>query len=97
MSFAFVTRESRRDALITLGTHITMSLLIFCLILILVLHLVLLMLCLTSFMDLTIAHIVLVHEKTSLNRDALVTTHVLIVVIVSHVAMVFPLKGLTLI
>jgi hypothetical protein len=50
-----------------LGTHITMSLLIFCLILILVLHLVLrLVLCLTSFMDLTSDHMVLVHERTSL-------------------------------
>jgi hypothetical protein len=50
-----------------LGTHITMSLLTFCLVLILVLHLVLLlMLCLTSFMDLTVAHMVLVHEITAL-------------------------------
>jgi hypothetical protein len=44
-------------------------------------------------MDLTIAHMVLVHERTTLNLDALVTTHVLIVVIVSHVGLVFPLEG----
>jgi hypothetical protein len=72
-----------------LETHIVMSSLIFCLILILVL-------CLTSFMDLTIAHMVLVHERTTLYLDALVTAHVLIVVIVSRVGPVFLLEGLTL-
>jgi hypothetical protein len=83
--------------LITLGTYIAMRLLIFCLVLILVLHLVLLlMLCLASFMDLTIAHMVLVHERTALCLDALVMAHVLIMVIVSHIGMVFLLEGLTL-
>jgi hypothetical protein len=57
MSFDFVIRELRRDALIMLETHIMMSLLIFCLILILVF-------CLISFMNLTIAHMVLVHKRT---------------------------------
>jgi hypothetical protein len=50
-------------------------------------------LCLSSLMDLTIAHIVLVHERTVLSLDALVTVHVLIVVTVSHVGLVFPLEG----
>jgi hypothetical protein len=58
-----------------LETHIVMSLLIFCLIL-------LLALCLVSFMDLTIGHMVLDHERIALCLDALVTTHILIVVIV---------------
>jgi hypothetical protein len=44
-------------------------------------------------MYLTIAHMVLVHEKTTLSLDALVTAHVLIVVIVSHICLVFPLEG----
>jgi hypothetical protein len=97
MSFASVARELRRDVLIMLGTHITMSLHIFHLILILVLHLFLiLMLRLTSFIDLTIAHMVLVHERRVLRLDALIMTHVLIVVIVSHVGMIFLLEGLTL-
>jgi hypothetical protein len=52
-----------------------MSLLIFYLILLLVLRLI-------SFMDLTIAHMVLVHKRIALCLDALVTAHVLIVVIV---------------
>jgi hypothetical protein len=55
-----------------------------------------LVLCLSLLMDLTIAHIVLVHERTVLSLDALVTTHVLIVVIVSRVGLVFLLEGLTL-
>jgi hypothetical protein len=97
ISFAFVVRESKRGALISQETQIVMSLLIFCLVLILVLRLVLLLvLCLTSFMDLTIAHTVLVHERIALCLDALVTTHVLIMVIVSHVGMVFLLESLTL-
>jgi hypothetical protein len=53
----------------------------------------LLVLCLSSFMDLTIAHMVLVHERTALSLDALVTAHVLIVVAVSRVGLVFPLEG----
>jgi hypothetical protein len=97
MSFASVIRESRRGVLIMLETHIVMSLLIFHLALILVLCLVLLlMLCLASFMDLTIVHMVLVLERTTLCLDALVMTHVLIVVIVSRVDMIFLLEDLTL-
>jgi hypothetical protein len=56
----------------------------------------LLMLYLSSLMDLTIAHMVLVHERTALCLDALDMTHVLIVVIVSHVGLVSLLEGLTL-
>jgi uncharacterized protein YjeT (DUF2065 family) len=66
-----------------------MSSLIFLLVLILVRHI-------ASFVDLTIAHIVLVHERTALCLDALVMTHVLIVVIVSRVGPVFVLEGLIL-
>jgi hypothetical protein len=81
-----------------------MSSLIFCLILILksrvaftlVLCLaLLLMLCLSSLMDLTIAHMVLVHERTALSLDALDTAHVLIMVIISHVGLISLLEGLT--
>jgi hypothetical protein len=43
-------------------------------------------------MDPTIAHMVLVHERTALSLDALVTAHVLVVVIVSRVGLVFPLE-----
>jgi hypothetical protein len=94
MSFTSIVRELRRGILNMLGTHITMSLLIFRLIAILVLHLVLLlMLCLASFMNLTIAHMVLVHERTTLCLDALVTSHILIVVIVFRVGTVFLLEG----
>jgi hypothetical protein len=49
--------------------------------------------CLSSLMDLTIAHMVLVHERTALSLDVLVTAHVLIVVTVSRVGLVFPLEG----
>jgi hypothetical protein len=49
--------------------------------------------CLSSLMDLTIAHMVLVHERTALSLDALVTAHVLIVVTVYRVSLVFPLEG----
>jgi hypothetical protein len=66
-----------------------MSLLIFRLILLLVLHLI-------SFMDLTIAHIVLVHERIVLCLDTLVTAHVLIVVIAPRVDTVLLLEGFTL-
>jgi hypothetical protein len=65
-----------------LETHIVMGSLIFRLVLIL-------MLCLGSFMDLTITHMVLVHGRTPLCLDALVMAHVLIVVIVSRVGPVF--------
>jgi hypothetical protein len=50
-------------------------------------------LCLNSLMDPTITHMVLVHERTALSLDALVTAHGLVVVIVSHVGLVFPLEG----
>jgi hypothetical protein len=43
-------------------------------------------------MDLTIAHIVLVHERVVLCLDTLVSTHALIVVFVPHVGMVSPLE-----
>jgi hypothetical protein len=75
-----------------LETHIEMSSLIFCLILILVfrlaltlmLHLAFLLVpCLISLMYLTITHMVLVHERTTLSLDDLVTAHVLIVMIIS--------------
>jgi hypothetical protein len=48
---------------------------------------------LSSLMDPTIAHMVLVHERTDLSLDALVTAHVLIMVTVFHVGLVFPLEG----
>jgi hypothetical protein len=59
---------------------------VLCLTLFLVFHLSLLM-------DPTIAHMVLVHERTALSLDALVMTHVLVVVTVSRVGLVFPLEG----
>jgi hypothetical protein len=46
-------------------------------------------------MDLTIAHMVLIHERTALSLDTLVTTHILIVVIISRVGLVFLLEGPT--
>jgi hypothetical protein len=85
-----------------LETHIVMSALIFRLILILmfcltftlVLRLALShVLCLSLLMDLTIAHTVLVHKRTALSLDALVTAHVLIVVIIFHVGLLFLLEG----
>jgi hypothetical protein len=85
-----------------LETHIVMSSLMFCLSFILVFRLTLTLellltlfhvLCLSSLMDPTIAHMVLVHERTALSLDALDTAHVLIVVIVSHVGLVYPLEG----
>jgi hypothetical protein len=104
MSFASGVRELRRDALSMLETHIVMSSLIFRLVLILVFHLVLtlvlhlallLVLYLVSLMDLTITYMVLVCERTILCLDALVTAHVLIVVIVPRVGLVFLLEFLT--
>jgi hypothetical protein len=59
---------------------------VLCLALLLVLYLSLLM-------DLTIAHMVLVHERTTLSLDALATAHALIVVTVSCIGLVFPMKG----
>jgi hypothetical protein len=58
---------------------------VLCLTLLLVLHL-------SSLMDLTIAHMVLVHERTAWSLDALVTAHVLVMVIVSRVGLVFLLE-----
>jgi hypothetical protein len=55
----------------------------------------LLMLCLSSLMDLTIAHIVLVLGETALSLDAWVMAHVLIVVIGSRVVLFFLLDGPT--
>jgi hypothetical protein len=53
----------------------------------------LLVLRLSSLMDLTITDMVLVHQRTALSLDALVTAHVLIVVIVFSVGLVFLLEG----
>jgi hypothetical protein len=50
-------------------------------------------LCLSLLMYLTITHMVLVHERTALSLDALVTAHILVVVIISHVGLVFLLEG----
>jgi hypothetical protein len=50
------------------------------------------MLHLIFLMDLTITHMVLVHERVVLCLDALVSTHTLIVVFVPHVGMVFSLE-----
>jgi hypothetical protein len=85
-----------------LETHIVMSSLISCFVLILIFRLARTLmlrltffhvLCLSSLIDLTIAHMILVHERTALSLDALVTAHVLIVVIVSRVGLVFLLEG----
>jgi hypothetical protein len=97
MSFASDARGLRGDALIMPETHIVMSFLIFCLTLSLAFCLALLLvLCLSSLMGLTIARMVLVHERTALILDALVMTHVLIMVIVSRVGLFFLLEGLRL-
>jgi hypothetical protein len=53
----------------------------------------LLVLYLSSLMDPTIAHMILVHERTALSLDALVTAHILIVVIVSCIGLVLPAGG----
>jgi hypothetical protein len=85
-----------------LEIHTVMSFLICRLVLILMFRLaltlvlflvLLLVLRLGSLMDLTIAHMVLVHERTTLSLDALVMAHVLIVVIVSRVGLVFHWRG----
>jgi hypothetical protein len=105
MSFASGVRELRRSVLIMLETRIVMSSLIFRLLLILMIHLAFtlmlylvlpLMLCLGSLMDLTIAHMILVHERTTLSLDALVMAHLLIVVIIFRIGLVFLPEGLTL-
>jgi hypothetical protein len=85
-----------------LETHIMMSSLICRLVLILVFRLARTLmlrlapfhiLFLSSLMDLTITHMVLVHERTALSLDVLVMAHVYIVVIVFRVGMVFLLEG----
>jgi hypothetical protein len=89
MSFASIARELRIASS-------RLSSLIFHLVLILMLCLALLLVpCLISLMDLTNAHMVLVHERIALCLDALVTAHVLIVVIVPRVGMVFLLESIT--
>jgi lysylphosphatidylglycerol synthetase-like protein (DUF2156 family) len=92
------TPKPREEAFVCMFCgHIAMTYLSFCLILTLVLHLVLLfVLCLSSLMDLTITHMVLVHERAPLCPNALVTAHVLIMVTVSYIGLVFLLEGLTL-
>jgi hypothetical protein len=98
MSFASGRRELRGDVFSMLETHIEMSTLIFHLVLILMFCLafthvlclaLLLVLYLSSLMDPTISHMVLVHERTAFSLDALVMTHVLTVIIVSRVGLVF--------
>jgi hypothetical protein len=97
MSFAFDARGLRGDVLIMPETHIVMSFLIFRFPLSLVLCLAfLLVLCLISIMDLTIAHMIFVHKRTTLCLNALVTAHASIMVIVFHVGLVFMLEGVTL-
>jgi hypothetical protein len=105
MSFPSGERELRGGVLSMLETHIVMSslicrlilILVFCLTLTIVFCLILLLvLCLSLLMDLTIAHMVLFHERTALCLDALDMAHILIVVIVSRVGLVFLLEGLTL-
>jgi hypothetical protein len=65
-------------------THIVMSFLIFRLTLCLTF---LLVLCPSSLVNLTITHMVLLHERTTLSLYDLVTANVLIVVIIFHVGM----------
>jgi hypothetical protein len=71
MSFTSDARGLRGDTLIMPETHIVMRFLIFCLTLSLALCLTLLLvLCLNSLMDLTIAHMVLVHERIAFDLEA---------------------------
>jgi hypothetical protein len=102
MSFASGVSELRGGVLSMLETHIMMSSLISHLVLSLMFHLaftlvlclaLLHMLFLNSLMDLTIALMILVHERTTLSLDALVMAHVLVVVIISRVGLVFLLEG----
>jgi hypothetical protein len=74
-NFAFGVRERRRGVWTMLETHTMMSLLIFCLTFLLLLRLIFLV-------DLTIAHMVLVHERVVLCLDALVSTCTLIMVFI---------------
>jgi hypothetical protein len=96
ISFASDVRELTSGSSSMLEIHIVMSSLIFRPILTHVLRLThLLVLCLISLMDLTITHIVLVHERTTLCLAALVMAYVLIMVIISHVDIIFLLESLT--
>jgi hypothetical protein len=104
ISFASGVRELRGCVLSMLETHIMMSSLISHIVLILMFHLaftlmlhltLLHVLLLSSLMDLTIAHMLLVHERIALSLDALVTANVLIMVIVSRIGLVFLLEGPT--
>jgi hypothetical protein len=86
MSFASDARGLRGGTLIMPETHIVMSFLIFGLALSPALCLALLLVpCISFLVDLTITYMVLVHKKTALSLYALVTAHVLIVVIISRV------------
>jgi hypothetical protein len=104
MSFTSDIRELRGAVLSMLETHIVMSSLISRIILILMFHLAFTLMLhfthlhvffLSSLMDLTIVHMVLVHERTALSLDTLVMAHVLIVMIISHIGIVFLLEGPT--
>jgi hypothetical protein len=53
----------------------------------------LLVFCLSLLMDPTIAHMVLIHERTALSLNVLITAHVLIVVTVSRIGLISPLEG----
>jgi hypothetical protein len=102
--FCFWYKRIEKSYLDYARNSYVMSSLIFYLILILMFHLdlililclaVTLVLCLRSLMDLTIAHMVLVHERTALCLDALDMTHILIVVILSYIGLVFLQEGFT--
>jgi hypothetical protein len=80
LSLILVFRLARTIVLLLALSHVL------CLTLLLVLRL-------SSLMDPTIAHMVLVHERTALSLDALVMTHVLIVVTVFRVGLVFSLES----
>jgi hypothetical protein len=69
----------------TLGLRLTLFH-VLCLALLLVFYL-------SSLMGLTIAHMIFMHVRTALSIEALVTAHVLVVVIISRVALVFLLEG----
>jgi hypothetical protein len=78
-------RNSYRGEFIILRLDLVLML---CLALSLVLYL-------SSLMDLTITHMVLIHERIALCLDTLDMIHVLIVVIISCVGLVFPQEGFT--
>jgi hypothetical protein len=103
MSFAFGIRKLRGGVLSMLETHIVINSLIFRLDLTLIFRLaftlglrlaLLHVFFLSSLTNLTIAHMVLVHERTALSLDALVTAHVLVVVIVFHIGLALLLEVL---